>query len=326
MRTTLRHFHALLGVAAVTLLVSQAAAQGAPAAADDTKKTEDARARFQRGVELYKDGDYRASIIEFRRAYDLVPNWRIQYNLAQACAELQDYPCTMRALQAYLADGGSEVPADRRASIEAELKRVTGRIAHVSVTVNRPNAEVFADETSLGHTPLAAPALVSAGRRKLSATLPNGQTIAKVVELAGGDDLSVTLDFEAAPETPRRNDKSDSVKIVPDAPSSAPITIGLVTTGVLAAGTLTSGLLTLSSKSDLDKELDRFPGSEDAIAKARSRTETLGVVTDVVGVATVVAAGVTLYLALTRPSSPTPTKPSVGMSIMPGPTGISGRF
>ncbi len=226
--------------------------------------------------------------------------------------------------QAYLAEGGAEVPAERRASVEAELKRVTGRIARVSVKVNRPDAEVFADETSLGKTPLAAPALVSAGRRKLSATLPSGQTIAKVVDVAGGDEITVALDFEAAPEAPRRGDKPETVRIVPEAPSSAPVTIGLVTTGVLAAGTLTTGLLTLSSQSDLDKELDRFPGSEDAIAKARSRTETLGVVTDVIGVATVVAAGVTLYLALTRPSAP--PKPSVGVRIVPGPTGIAGRF
>ncbi len=317
MRSRSRHvLHALLTAGALSLGSAEALAQPQP---EDPKRTEEARSRFQRGVELYRDGDYRAAIIEFRRAYELVPNWRIQYNLAQACAEVQDYPCTLRALSAYLADGGGEVPADRRAAVDAELKRVTGRIARVTVKVNQPGAEVFADETSLGKSPLEAAALVSAGRRKLSATLPSGRTVAKIVEVAGGDEVTVALDFEALAPVSAPSPVSPDKSAAP-APSSTPFYIGLIATGVLAAGTATTGLLSLSAKSDLDSELDQIPGSEDAIASARSKTETLGLVTDVLGVATIVAAGVTLYLALSRPSK------SVALTVGPRATGFVGRF
>lgn len=322
MRASPRHVvHAVLLSSAFALAAPAARAQApaAPAAGEDPKRTEEARSRFTRGVELYRDGDYRASIIEFRRAYELVPNWRIQYNLAQACAEIQDYPCTLRALQAYLNDGGSEVPADRRAAVETELKRVSGRIARVTVKVNRPDAEIFADETNLGKAPLPQAALVSAGRRRLSATLPSGQTIAKVIEVAGGDEVTVSLEFEAAaPAAPARVDTGPAVRT--ETPSSTPLVVGLAVTGVLAAGTLTTGLFTLSAKSDLDKQLDTYPGSPDDISSARKKTETLGLVTDVLGAATIVAAGVTVYLALSRPSK------NVALTVGPGSAGVVGRF
>lgn len=309
-----------LALGALTAAPGSAHAQTpAPSAPEDPKRTEEARSRFQRGVELYKDGDYRAAIIEFRRAYDLVPNWRIQYNLAQACAEVQDYPCALRALQAYVTDGGAEIPADRRAQVDTELKRLSGRIARVTVKVNRSDAEVFADETSVGKTPLQAASLVSAGRRRISATLPSGQTIAKIVEVAGGDEITVSLDFEDAPRT---RTEVPQPRLTTEAPSSAPVYIGLVATGLLAAGTATTGLLALSADRDLTTELDRIPGDGAAIDDARGRTETLGMVTNVLGAAAIVAGGVTLYLALTRPSS----TPKVGVTTLPGGALLSGRF
>lgn len=323
MRASTRHlFHAVLLSSAFALTTSSARAQAptTPVQAEDPKRTEEARARFNRGVELYREGDYRAAIIEFRRAYEIVPNWRIQYNLAQACAEAQDYPCTLRALQTYLKEGGGEIPADRRAAVETELKRISGRIARITVEVNRPDAEIFADETSLGKAPLSQPALVSAGRRRLSATLPSGRTITKTVEVAGGDEVTVTLDFEAAPAATPPAVDTRPTPAEPARPSSTPLVIGLIATGALAAGTATTGILSLSANSDYDKQLGTYPGSPDAISSAESKLKTLSLVTDVLGAATIVAAGVTVYLAVSRPSK------SVAITVGPGSAGVTGRF
>lgn len=332
MRASTRHVvHAVLLSSVVALVTSPARAQPAAPQADDVAhaeataqvddeaRTNEARARFNRGVELYREGDYGAATIEFRRAYEIVPNWRIQYNLAQACAEAQDYPCAERALKSYLEDGGGEIPADRRLAVEAELKRVSGRIARVTVNVNRPDAEVFADETKLGRSPLSEAVPVSAGRRRLSATLPSGRTISKIIEVAGGDEITVDLDFEALTAAPRAVDTTPT-PVRTERPSATPVVIGLVATGLLAAGTATTGILSLSAKSDYDKQLDTFPGSADAISSARSRVETLGLVTDVLGAATIVAAGVSVYLIVTRPSK------NVAFTVGPGTTGVAGRF
>ncbi|MGH7328554.1 MAG: PEGA domain-containing protein, partial [Polyangiaceae bacterium] len=263
----------------------------ARAAEPDPKTTEDARAHFQRGVDLYRDADYRSAIIEFRRAYDLVPNWHIQYNIAQSCAEVQDYPCAQRALQAYLAQGAAEVPADRRKTIEDELHRVTGRIAHLSVTVNRADAEVFVDEQSLGKAPLAAPASISEGHRRVSATLPTGQTVSKVIDVAGGDNVSVSLEFIDAPVAAAPKPAPAKAQ----APSKAPIIVGLLATGILAAGATTTGILSLGAKSDLNSELGKVPGDGQAIDSARTRARTFAALTDVMGGAAIVAAVITVF-------------------------------
>lgn len=287
---------------------------------EDPKRTEEARTRFQRGVELYKDGDYRASIIEFRRAYELVQNWRIHYNIAQACGEVQDYPCALRELEAYLAQGSTEVPEDRRSAVETELRRVRSRIARVTVTVNRPSAEVFVDDQSLGPAPFKQQALVSAGRRRFVATLPGGRSVTKVVEIAGGDQLTLSLDFvdaQASPPTP--NEPASE-------PSMTPIYVGLGVTGLFAAGAVTTGILSLGAQSDLDKAIDTIPGSKNDIDDARSRTKTFALVTDILGGAAIVAAGVTVYLIATRPSSSRRESTNVALKLGVGTVGLRGQF
>ena len=49
----------------------EALAQSSPRDADDSKLTE-AQRRFHRGIELYKEGDFAAAQVEFKRAYELV--------------------------------------------------------------------------------------------------------------------------------------------------------------------------------------------------------------------------------------------------------------
>jgi hypothetical protein len=309
-----------------TALLSFALATGAASAlaqapAEDPKRTEEARAHFQRGVELYKDADYRTAIIEFRRAYGLIPNWRIQYNLAQACSEVQDYPCAMRALEAYLAQGAAEIPADRRASVEEELRRVRGRIARVRIQTNRAEAEIFIDETSQGKGAPPAPVLVGAGRRRVSATLPSGQTVSKVIEVAGGDEPTVALEFPDSPP-PAATPKPIATQSEP--PSKVPLYVGVTVTGLLAAGTVATGILSLGAQHDLDNEVAKFPGSSSAIDSARTRGRTLAIVTDVLGGAAVVAAGITVYIALTTPSAKSST--TVGLAVAPGSLGLAGKF
>lgn len=310
-----------IGRAVLSAVLLLGVASPAHAADPDPKTTEEARSHFQRGVDLYRDADYRSAIIEFRRAYELVPNWRIQYNIAQACAEVQDYPCAQVALQAYLAQGAAEVPADRRKTIEDELHRVTGRIAHLSLTVNRADAELFVDEQSLGKAPLQAPAAISEGHRRVSATLPTGQTVSKVIDVAGGDNVNVSLEFIDAPAA-----STPKPAVVPKAqtPSKAPIFVGLVATGILAAGATTTGILSLGAKSDLNSELGKVPGNDQAIDSARTKARTFAALTDVMGGAAIVAAGITVFFIVSRPS--TKTDASVGLVVGPGHVGLRGAF
>jgi len=53
---------------------------------------------FQRGVTLYNETDYRAALVEFRRAYDLAPNAAVLYNIGETEYQLRDYASALITL------------------------------------------------------------------------------------------------------------------------------------------------------------------------------------------------------------------------------------
>src|SRR5512140_765550 len=79
-------------------------------------KTE-ARSHYDRGIQLYKEGAYDAAFVEFERAYKLFPSFRILYNMGQVKYELNDFASALTIFRRYLKDGGTEVPADKKADV-----------------------------------------------------------------------------------------------------------------------------------------------------------------------------------------------------------------
>src|SRR5262249_49708450 len=137
----------------VPILLAAVVGSIAPAGmarAEEPAAQAEGRAHFRRGVDFFKEGDFRAALIEFKRAYALAPNYKVLYNLGQTSLELQDYASALRSFEKYVADGGREIPATRRTQVEAEVERLKKRVARVEVTTNVPDAEIFIDEVSVG--------------------------------------------------------------------------------------------------------------------------------------------------------------------------------
>ena len=76
------------------------------AAPAESAKLDDAQRRFQRGIELYKESDFDAALVEFKRAYELVPSYKILYNLGQVSYQRHDYASALRYFRQYLEEGG----------------------------------------------------------------------------------------------------------------------------------------------------------------------------------------------------------------------------
>ena len=76
------------------LLLASAVALAEPALADPSNMDE-ARTRFQQGVELYREGSFDAALAEFQKAYELArtPRTTGQLGLAELAA---GYPVEMR--------------------------------------------------------------------------------------------------------------------------------------------------------------------------------------------------------------------------------------
>src|SRR5438045_3990018 len=56
----------------------------------------DARRHYELGLDLYQDGDPEAAFVEFHRAYALVPNYRVLYNLGRIAQEKHDWAMARR--------------------------------------------------------------------------------------------------------------------------------------------------------------------------------------------------------------------------------------
>jgi hypothetical protein len=308
---------------AIAILVASSAAtfaspgrtQPAGPAVPSADAVKEAENHFRRGVALYKDGDAAGALVEFKRTYELAPNFHILFNLGQTYFQLQHYADALRTLQEFLAEGGTQIGPDRRASVEADILQLQARVGQVDVKVSPDGATIFVDDELLGTAPLALPVVVSVGRRKFTATKPGLPPQERFLEVASGDHATLSIDLApgpaAAPALAPASSTSLAPGIVPASalastpmPAPAPeparpgpwIAWGM--TGVLGAATVVTGILTLAAKSDLSNQLDTFPGNPGAIDDARTRTKTMGIVTDVLLGASVVAAGVAIYVTV----------------------------
>jgi hypothetical protein len=296
----------------------------APPGADGARE---ARERFQRGVELYKEGDFRAALVEFRRAYEIAPNFVVLFNIGQANYELQDYAGAKGSFEAYLREGGAAVPADRRRAVEAELARLASRVAHLDVRANVEGAEVLVDDVPAGKTPLPGPLVVSAGRRKVTVVKAPAPAVTRYVDVAGGLRERVEVDLSApraeAPAPPRPAEPPP-----PPPVSNAPVWVGLATTGVLAGGAAAAGVLTLGAQRRLDDRLDRAPTDAEGVGGFRDDVRRLSLATDVAAGAAAVAGGVTLYLFLSRRGGRARQgrSPAAGFALAPRGLAFGGHF
>lgn len=283
-----------------------------------------ARTHFTRGVELFKEGNYRAALIEFRRAHEIAPNYRLLYNLGQTHQELHDYVSALRAYEQYLDKGGAEIAADRRAEVEAEIKKLHGRVAEVTVKTDVEGGQLSVDDVPAGATPLREPVLVSAGVHKLVVTRGGAIVAVKSVEVAGGDAIAVELKGEVAPPPPAA-EQPPRARV--DSGLGTAFWIGVATTSALVVGTTVTGVLALDARGEYSKKLDAFPVSRVDVDAARDRTRHLALATDILGGAALLVGIGTVYLAVTaRGDAPPKTSPSVGLVVGPMQLGVQGSF
>jgi hypothetical protein len=283
-----------------------------PAATSDAAKQEAAR-RFEHAVKLYEDADYTVALAEFERVYELMPDYRVLYNIGQVNIQLGRYARAFRTLKEYTARGRSEIPSDRRAAVAADLEQLSGRVARISVTVDQPGAEVSIDGTLVGKAPLVEPLVVDVGERTLRVSLAGYTPQTRSITLAGGDsrDSSFVLEREApvlAAATPMPAPAPSPFR--PARPTDVPpparasrTWIGWTSTGALAAGAVVAGVLGASAASDLEKLRGTAGATRPQLDQAQSRAETRLLVADLLAASAVVCGGVTLYFQLARPSS-----------------------
>jgi hypothetical protein len=275
---------------------AQARADGPAATAPSPEAIAQARPHFTRGVKLYEEGDFRAALIEFNRAYTLAPNWAVLYNVGQSYYQLRDYANALGTLSTYEAQGGPDIPATRRVEVDREIEELRSRSAHVAITSNTNGVNVTVDDLEMGQTPLAAPELVGEGRHTFRATKAGYAPVSQVVDIAGGDNIKVSLDL-APPLTSSAAPGSTASPSAEHAASYAPAIVSLGVGGAGLALGAVFGILAVGEKSSLKSACQGTvcPASAQADINAFTRDGAISTVSFVVGGVGVAAAAV-LYL------------------------------
>jgi len=309
--------------AALSLALAASAAPAwaqAPAPpANDTVAT--ARAHFARGVKLYEEDDYRAALIEFNRAYELAPNWAVLYDVGQSYYQLREYANALRTLEKYVREGGAQIPADRRPQVDREIAELRGRVAHVTIASNAEGAEVTLDDVSLGRSPLPDRVLIGAGRHKIGATKAGYLPASKVVDIAGGDVVTIEIDL---------TEERSATATPTEPPTYVP---AAVFTGVGVAGIVVGtvfGISAINDKSSLDKNCSAqklCPASSQSDVDAYGRNGAISTVGFGVGVVGLVfAAYFYLHARAGEQGDAPPSQARTTPWIGPGPLGLSGTF
>lgn len=319
----------LLGCSLVMLFASPLLAQ--------TPNVDEARDHFSRGVEFFKDQSYDAALAEFQRAYSLSPNYRLLYNLAQVQLERRDYAAALKYLQDYLARGGAEIDAERRAQVTQDIGRLKNKVARLLVRADVDGAEVAIEGAVVAKTPMTAALTVNPGLVHLRVSRDGYATETRTLTVVSADDqvVSVTLSRDSAATLRDAPPRQNAPAAAPaNAPSPAPAArysytaawVGLGATAVLGAGTAVFAVRTRAEDSKLDDRLNTFPSDASRIDDARSQLKTSALVTDIFAASTAVAAGLTLYFVLSPAKESAKDQAGVGLAPAPGGLVVFGRL
>jgi hypothetical protein len=269
------------GIFASPVLAQQAGGEPPPQAGErsDLLKKK-ASEHFERGVQLFRDGAYRAALIEFERAYQTLPDFRLLYNQAQMRMLLQDYLGATRDYERYLVEGGAAVSADRRETVEHELEVLRTRVARISIKTTPEHAKVYVDDAVVGETPLAATIPLNVGRHRVYAEAADGSSAALVVDLAAGELHEVNLELKA-PKVKTVVMRDENAPVKPGAKEKKYALVTAIGAGLIGAVALGTGLAATQAQDDFEKKTNTIPVSPADITNAKNKAHRLAVATDV---------------------------------------------
>jgi tetratricopeptide (TPR) repeat protein len=305
------------------------AEDGSATHSDDVKR--EASGHFTRGAQLFQEGLYRAALVELQRAYDIAPNYRVLYNIAQTLQALGRFVEATAAYESYLAQGGSAIDQGRRQGVHQEIASLAKRIATLQIEVEREGVQVFLDEREIGTTPLAGPVRVNVGEHRIDATASDGATGTAVVEVAGGDEKLVRITLRA----PAVSAAASAPTVGTTAPQRTPMPqrmkwgVGLLSAGgalAVAGGAL--AFVARAKQRDHDRALEEAPGNPSAIDDAHASLSRVSIVTDaLLGTGLVLGVTGAVLLVMGHKERRTRTNEAqLGLRLTPRAVVAEGRF
>jgi hypothetical protein len=306
-------------------------ATGTPPAAGQSD-VERARVHYDRGIQLFNEENYDAALFEFERAYELAPSYKILYNMARIQRQLNNYAAALQNFRRYLAEGGNNIPDERKKEVDREIEMLKPRVATIDIKANVDGADVYLDDSPLctgtqtgcvGKSPLPAPITVNPGRRKVTAQKSGYAPGTAVVRVVGSDAVTAKVDLAPLAEVDRSADPAAKTRAI----------VGWSATGAFAVAGAVTGVFALNAQSKLKTDRDA-PEQDPAVLSNDSRkVKSLSLAADVLGGVAVLAGLVSTYLtvkAFQQAARSSPEKPdqaaTVKLEVGPNGAFVLGSF
>ncbi len=303
-------------------------AMGASAKAQGKlSKKDEASERFQKGVDLYGDGNLRAALIEFRRAYRLVPTFQLLYNLGQVSVELNEYVEAYNYYKLYLRKGKGKIDTARQREVKDELKKLEAFLASITIDVSEDDAEIMIDGVLVGESPMDEEVMVSAGRHQISVTLEDFAPWERTVDLAGRDFEAFAAELvslKSAPEEDVSNPFLGASSSEGHASYSRAFWTSAAATGLLAVGTGVAALQTLRARDVYNEQFNMVPNQASNIKISAENYRQLALVTDIGIGLTLVGAISTVLLG--RKNGQSTQRSAIRMQVGPTQVALLGSF
>jgi hypothetical protein len=154
----------------------------------------EARERFDRGLHLFEKGENAGALAEFKRAYQLIPNPVVLYNVGLVYAATGRPVDAVDTLTQFLADPGTAT-AEEKTHAAGVRDDQAKRIAQLVVLTDHP-AKVEVDGVEVGHTPLSVPLRVASGSHVVAIEAAGFLGSRREVTLAGQLTETIAMSME----------------------------------------------------------------------------------------------------------------------------------
>jgi hypothetical protein len=308
----------------LTLMMVAAAAAPLVATAD---VDEEARAQFDRGMELYDAGHYEEAAIAFERAYELKPSYKILYNWAQAENENGRYALALDAYERYLSEGGADLEPERVEQVRAEIKRLKTLVGTLIVKCPEEGAVVMVDGRRQGQTPIDAPITVKLGEREVVVKLGGKEIHREVVRVAGGEQVKIVVEAQAeeAALEPVQPVEPDPLQDEGRGRVWTWVALGVAGAAGIAGGVI--GGVSIAKRKEFIDECGNHT-CDDSYEDDRDQVKTLSLTADILYGVAGAAAVTAVILFFAEPDAGVEDQVAVAPAAVPGGAGlnVSGRF
>jgi len=145
------------------------------------------------GNALYRAGDYKGALEQYRRARGLLPSHRLDFNIGVTLAKLGRDAEAAGVLEGFLRDVAEVAEPEMAARARLTLTELQARVGRIGIVCSVAGAEVFVDGSLVGRTPVPGWIYVRPARHALLVRAPGHRDFTLSLVLYPGDHPRVTV-------------------------------------------------------------------------------------------------------------------------------------